>query len=87
MIKLQDTIDYMISDDHKDRLLAEYYQVLARYYALKDILIRWDSLDFTPKCSRALLEEQANVMFQYLNILKIRLQVEDVINYTHVKED
>lgn len=66
--------------DFKVRLRAEYHEVRIRLTKLLQMLDKWKKgeLNFTPKCSRALLTEQAKFMERYMSILKIRAHIEGV---------
>lgn len=66
--------------DFKVRLRAEYHEVRIRLTKLLQMLDKWEKgeLNFTPKCSRALLTEQAKFMKRYMSILKIRARIEGV---------
>ena len=77
--ELKDTIDLMLSDDHYERLMAEYMQLRIRYKKLCNILHDYDkgTLSFTPKTPIILLKDQCNLMHDYLWILNQRLHIED----------
>lgn len=66
--------------DFKVRLRAEYHEVRIRLTKLLQMLDKWKKgeLNFTPKCSRALLTEQAKFMERYMSILRIRAHIEGV---------
>lgn len=66
--------------DFKVRLRAEYHELRIRLTKLLQMLDKWKKgeLNFTPKCSRALLTEQAKFMERYMSILKIRAHIEGV---------
>lgn len=68
------------SDDYKIRLLGEYYELKERYDKLHKMLIKYEAgtLDFTPTCPLGLLERQANLMGNYLKVLEIRLEIEQI---------
>ena len=76
--KLEDTIDMMLSEDHYERLLAEYHQLRIRYKKLCDMLYDYDkgSLSFTPKTPIHILKDQCKLMYDYLLILNQRLHIE-----------
>lgn len=80
-MELKDTIDLMQSDDYKDRLKAEYYQLKIRYFKLNNMLIKWENneLNFKPKCNKELLYSQLKTMEDLLGILTVRAGVEGVI--------
>lgn len=79
-MELKDTIDLMNSEDYKDRFKAEYYQTKIRYDKLHNMIIKYeaDKLDFEPKCSIELLKEQARYMGNYLYVLEVRSEVENI---------
>lgn len=66
--------------DFKVRLRAEYHEVRIRLTKLLQMLDKWEKgeLNFTPKCSRTLLTEQAKFMKRYMSILRIRAGIEGV---------
>lgn len=66
--------------DFKVRLRAEYHELRIRLTKLLQMLDKWKKgeLNFTPKCSRALLAEQAKFMERYMSILRIRARIEGV---------
>lgn len=68
------------SDDYKIRVLGEYYELKERYDKLHKMLIKYEAgtLDFTPTCPLGLLERQANLMGNYLKVLEIRLEMEQI---------
>ena len=67
--------------DYKRRFIDEYYEVLARYKKLHEIIVRYDAgtLDFKPDCSLELLKRQARAMGEYLYVLEVRAVIEKVI--------
>ena len=77
---LSDTVDLMLSDDHKDRFVAEYMQLYIRTERLKAMLHKYraGTLDFTPACPIDILEEQASIMDEYLQILEKRASIEGI---------
>ena len=77
---LADTYRLMQSDDYKERFLAEYYQTKIRYNKLHKMIIKYeaDTLDFEPNCSIELLIKQASAMGEYLHILEIRAEIENI---------
>jgi hypothetical protein len=81
MVKdLADTISLMQSDDYKERFKAEYYQTKIRYDKLHKMIIKYlaDTLEFEPKCTIELLVDQASAMGEYLKMLEIRAEIEDI---------
>lgn len=79
-MKLESTIELMVSDDHKDRFKAEYYQTKIRYERLKHMCTAYEvgMLDFDPTCPYELLMDQVHIMAEYLHILESRAILENV---------
>lgn len=85
MLELKDTVDGMISEDYKERLLAEYQQVKIRYEKLKsycnriEVASMVDTIEEPPHDTPVyLLREQQNYMGSYLSILEKRAIIEGV---------
>ena len=76
--RLEDTIDMMLSENHFDRLLAEYHQLRIRCERLEKMIDDYDNgnLGFIPDTPIHILKEQLNVMSDYLLILNQRLHIE-----------
>lgn len=70
----------MLSDDYKERMKAEYWQVKHRYDRLHQMIVKYEAgtLDFTPDCPLDLLKEQKSAMGKYLYCLEVRAEIEDV---------
>ena len=70
----------MNSEDFKERFKAEYYQLLIRLDGLASMLIKWENnmLDFEPKCSKETLENQVIFMKGYIDILRLRAEIEKI---------
>ena len=66
--------------DWKERFVHEYKELKERYNKLHKMLIKYEAgtLDFTPNCSLELLKEQKMYMGEYLRILEIRSEIEDI---------
>ena len=66
--------------DWKERVVQEYKELEERYNKLHKMLIKYEAgtLDFTPNCSLELLKEQKMYMGEYLRILEIRSEIEDI---------
>ena len=66
--------------DWKERFVHEYKELEERYNKLHKMLIKYEAgtLDFTPNCSLELLKEQKMYMGEYLRILEIRSEIEDI---------
>jgi hypothetical protein len=79
-MELKDTIKLMESEYYKERFKAEYYQTKIRYDKLHKMLIKYEAgtLKFTPTCPKELLKEQAMYMGNYLRILEIRAEIENI---------
>lgn len=79
-MELKHTIGAMMSGDYKKRFKAEYWQTKIRYNKLHEITVKHEAgtLDFAPDCSLELLKRQKSAMGQYLNVLEIRAEIEDI---------
>lgn len=77
---LDDTAKLMLSDDFKARFKAEYWQDKIRTERLRAMVFKYkhDKLNFVPKCSLEILEEQLYHMEHKLRILEERAVIEDV---------
>ena len=66
--------------DWKERVVQEYKELKERYNKLHRMLIKYEAgtLDFTPNCSLELLKEQKRYMGEYLRILEIRSEIENI---------
>ena len=66
--------------DWKERFVQEYKELKERYNKLHRMVIKYEAgtLDFTPNCSLGLLKEQEMYMGDYLRILEIRSEIEDI---------
>lgn len=62
------------------RMIAEYHELKDKYNKLHRMLVKHEAgtLDFEPTCPIELLEHQANVMDEYLHILEVRAEIENV---------
>lgn len=79
-MELKDTIELMNSEDYKNRFKAEYLQTKIRYDKLHRMLIKYEAntLTFEPKCSIEVLKEQKKYMGNYLRMLEIRAEIENI---------
>lgn len=79
-MELKDTIEFMNSDDYKERFKAEYFQTKIRYEKLHSMLIKREAgtLDYTPKCPLSVLINQKRYMGEYLKTLEIRAEIEGI---------
>ena len=64
------------SDDYRDRLQGEYFELLTRRNALANILFKYNlgTLDFTPNTPIDILKAQLRIMESYLSILDYRIK-------------
>lgn len=78
--KLPATAILMISDDYKDRFLAEYKQLKIRYDGLINMIKNWENgtLPFTLTCPRSTYDLQLKAMADYLAVLEARAVMENV---------
>ena len=78
-MELIDTISLMTSEDHKERLQADYQQLVIRHTKLKAMLDKWDKdeLDFLPKCPRGVYNLQIRAMTDYIAVLEARAAIEE----------
>jgi len=80
MMKLNETVEMMNSEDYKERFLAEYMQLKIRADGLFKMLDKYKegTLDFTPSCSYDLLNAQLKSMDLYASYLEDRAEVEEI---------
>lgn len=62
------------------RFRGEYKELKERYNKLHRMIVKYDAgtLDFKPTCPIDLLRRQKATMGEYLNILEIRAEIENV---------
>ena len=79
-MEMMDTVQLMESTDYKDRFKAEYWQVRIRLERLRKMIAKYQAgtLGFTPACSLELLKEQVKPMQNYLDVLEVRAQIEEI---------
>lgn len=79
-MELKDTVALMTSADYKERFEAEYEQLNIRCTKLRRMIADYKAgkLDFTPACPVELLERQLKAMYEYLNCLKTRAEIEGI---------
>lgn len=81
---LGDTINEMMSPDYRARFVAEYHQTKIRYEKLKKLCNRIEAARITGQkdpnhdCPTALLKEQQQVMGDYLHVLEVRAEIENI---------
>ena len=83
MNELKETVDLMLSNDYKERFLAEFMQLKIRYEKLRAMLNKWDEgeLNFEPTCPREMYDRQIEGMEMYLDVLADRAALEGVELY------
>ena len=79
-MELKDTIELMMSEDFKERFIAEYAQLTIRYKGLSWMIIAYENgtLNFTPKCSLEILKQQLKEMKAYMTTLEERAKIEGI---------
>ena len=79
-MELERIIELMKSDDYKERLKAEYYQLEDRVIKLGNMLEKYKAgtLNFTPSCSYELLSYQLQTMNAYKRVLEERAEIEKI---------
>lgn len=77
---LSETIKGMVSEDYKERFIAEYQQLVIRYNGLKNMLIKQDrnELPFIPTCPRSTYNMQIKAMTDYIAVLEARAVMENI---------
>ena len=80
VVELKESINNVTTSNYKERLKNEYWQTKTRYNKLHKMLIKLEAgtLDFEPVSPKALLEEQARYMGNYLKCLEIRAEIENI---------
>lgn len=92
MFDLKNTVNMMLSEDYKDRFTAEYFQTFARYMRLKRFCNKIEAAQIknVPEpehdCPLPLLREQQRAMGEYLKILELRAEIENVDIYGGIYE-
>ena len=77
---LASTVEGMLSDDYKERFLAEYKQAFIRYTKL-DVMItkaKANKIDFQLKSRLSTLERQRSILLDYIFILEERAKQENI---------
>lgn len=79
-MELKDTVEGMLSDDYKERFVAEYQQVAIRERKLSNLIDDWveGKLDFKPTSPYGLLVAQQHTMCEYLDQLQRRAELEHI---------
>lgn len=77
MKELKDTVALMESDDYKDGFKAEYWQTKIRYNKLRKTVVKADAGIDIPN-NIQFLREQSRRMAEYLYILEVRAETENI---------
>jgi len=79
-MKLNETVEFMNSEDYKERFQAEYAQLKIRMNGLGEMLRKYKlgTLPFTPSCSYDLLNGQFKAMDMYASYLEERAMIEGI---------
>lgn len=79
-LRLSDVTELAAHADYRDRFLGEYLETKIRYEKLHKMLIKAEAgkLDFKPNCPLEILESQAHCMENYLHVLEVRAQYENL---------
>ena len=79
-MQLVETVDLMLSEDHQNRFKAEFYQLAIRRYRLANMIEKYkhNELDFTPQSDLEILQRQENAMLEYMSLLEIRADQENI---------
>lgn len=78
---LEQTVDLMLSNDYKERFLAEYMQNKIRLAKLYFILVHYNEperLGFKPNTPIYLLRKQYEIMLELERLLEARAQIENI---------
>lgn len=77
---MKDILELIQSDNYKDRFRGEYLQTKERYEKLHHLIVKIEAgtNNFKPSCSLELLKQQARYMGQYLYILEVRAEIENI---------
>ena len=77
---LSNTVDKMLSEDYKERFIAEYQQLSISHDGLKKMLDNWDkeNLNFIPTCPRSTYDLQIKAMSDYRAVLEARAVMENI---------
>lgn len=76
----KDIADMMILKDTIDMMNSSEYQLVIRYYRLKEMLEECDNnkIEFTPTCPRSTYNMQLKAMVDYIAVLEARAVMEDI---------
>lgn len=85
-MELKDTIQGMLSEDYRERFIAEYWQVKIRHDKLKEFINKIDLALLLPdehempehNCPVNMLKKQLEHMMNYMCMLEARAVVEHI---------
>ena len=77
-MKLENTVEMMMSDDFKERFMAEFWQLVIRRDELQSMLVRQEG-SLASATPRSLLEKQLDVMREYIMVLQARAAIEGIL--------
>ena len=82
-MELKDTVEMMLSDDYRERFKAEFHQANHRVNRLMIMLDKYDCgvLPFEPSCPIDLLRKQKKIMQEYVDLLSMRAECENIELY------
>ena len=88
-MELKDTVKGMLSEDHKERFIAEYQQAVIRAQKLNIIISKYKSgsLDFELNCPIDLLTAQYDYLTAYIGAMVRRMPYENIENLPLQEED
>lgn len=87
-MELKDTVEMMLSDDYKERVKAEYYQLTNRIKGLEKMLENWElgKLSFEPESPKKLYKEQLVGMKKYAASLQLRMDIEGIAKLNYLED-
>lgn len=67
--------------NYKDRIYIEYNELKTKYNKLHRMIVKYEAgtLKSIPNCPIDLLKRQAKAMGEYLYVLELRAEIEDII--------
>lgn len=79
-MKLEDTVERMLSGDYKERIIAEYQQIGIRIEGLRGFIFRYEQglLTFEPASKIEVYMQQLEAMEQYQDCLAKRIKDEKI---------
>lgn len=77
---LEQSAKLMLSEDYKERFIAEYMQIKNRYEGLSNMIRKWENnqLSFNPTCPKETYNFQLRAMKDYMDILVVRAKIENI---------